>query len=83
MDKNENEFEADIQGIFLGMPYDFRRPSKTNVLSRIWNKNAPLFPPKSWGIGWTVNLKHPKAPLFFFMTAMIGSVAVLAALSNQ
>ena len=74
---------ADIQGTFLGMPYDFRRPTKARILSRIWNESAPLFPARAWGLGWTVNLKHAKAPLFLLVTALIGGVAFYAALSGK
>ena len=66
---------TDTQGEFLGMPYDFRRPSKQKILSRIWNDDGPLFPAKTWGMGWTINLKHPKAPLL-----LVSMVALLAAL---
>lgn len=41
---------------FLGMPYDWRRPTWKRVKSRIWNrKDRRLFTPKSFGWGWDVN----------------------------
>lgn len=49
----------DIQGRFLGIPYDWRRPTASRIRRRIWNKGGPMFPPKVWGWGWGVNLRHP------------------------
>jgi uncharacterized membrane protein len=47
----------------LGIPYDFRKPSIERAKSRMWNPDDPrLFPPKSFGWGWTLNfywLAHP------------------------
>lgn len=56
-------------GRFLGIPYDWRRPSAARLKSRWWNADDPrLFTPKSWGWGYDVNLyrllhpgKGPKA----------------------
>ena len=70
---------TDIQGEFLGMPYDFRRPNKEKILSRIWNDDGPLFPAKTWGMGWTINFKHPRAPLLLLATLSIPVTALLAA----
>jgi hypothetical protein len=43
-------------GTFLGIPYDWRRPTVRRVKSRWWNPNDPrLFTPKSWGWGWDIN----------------------------
>jgi hypothetical protein len=69
----------DIQGEFLGMPYDFRRPSKAKILSRIWNENGPLFPPKTWGMGWTLNFKHPAGPYVLTAILAIPTLALVAA----
>lgn len=48
---------------FLGMPHDWRRPTLERAKSRMWNPNDPrLFPPKSFGAGWTINaywVVHP------------------------
>lgn len=49
----------DTQGSFLGMPYDWRLPTPAKIAHRVWNPGGPLFPPKSWGAGWTLNLAHP------------------------
>jgi Family of unknown function (DUF5808) len=44
-------------GKFLGVPYDWRRPTVARVKSRMWNHDDPrLFTPKSFGWGWDVNL---------------------------
>lgn len=51
----------DVQGRFLGIPYDWRLPRLAKVKARIWNPDGPLFPPKVFGWGWTINLAHPAA----------------------
>lgn len=44
-------------GKFLGVPYDWRRPTVARVKSRWWNPDDPrLFTPKSFGWGYDVNL---------------------------
>lgn len=52
------------QGTFAGFPYDWRRPTVRRVRSRIWNPDEPrLFPPKSFGWGYTINLYWLVHPL--------------------
>lgn len=48
----------DIEGHKLGIPYDWRMPSKKKILARIWSPGGPMFPPKVFGWGWTLNLAH-------------------------
>ena len=44
-------------GTFLGVPYDWRRPTVARVKARWWNPSEPrLFTPKVYGWGWDVNL---------------------------
>ncbi|MEV5960505.1 DUF5808 domain-containing protein [Kribbella sp. NPDC051952] len=44
-------------GKFLGVPYDWRRPTMERTKSRWWNPDEPrLFTPKVVGWGWDVNL---------------------------
>ena len=44
-------------GTFLGVPYDWRRPTIARAKSRRWNPQDPrLFTPKTYGWGWDVNL---------------------------
>lgn len=44
-------------GKFLGVPYDWRRPTVARVKERWWNPGDPrLFTPKVYGWGWDVNL---------------------------
>jgi hypothetical protein len=49
---------------FLGVPYDFQPPTAERARSRMWNGDDPrLFPPKSFGWGWTINFYwffHPR-----------------------
>jgi hypothetical protein len=43
-------------GKFLGIPYDWRRPTGERVRSRLWNPSEPrLLVPKVYGWGWTIN----------------------------
>jgi Family of unknown function (DUF5808) len=44
-------------GKFLGIPYDWRRPTTARAKSRLWNPSEPrLIVPKAYGWGWTINL---------------------------
>jgi len=53
----------DPQGKFLGVPYDWRRPTVHRVRSRMWNpEDKRLFTPRSFGWGYDINfywLWHP------------------------
>lgn len=43
-------------GKFLGVPYDWRRPTVARAKSRLWNPAEPrLFVPKTFGWGYDVN----------------------------
>jgi len=44
-------------GRYLGLPYDWRRPTWERVKSRMWNPEDPrLLAPKAFGWGYDVNL---------------------------
>jgi hypothetical protein len=44
-------------GKFLGMPYDWRRPTVARFKQRWWNPNdRRFFTPKSYGWGFDLNL---------------------------
>jgi len=44
------------QGKFLGMPFDWRRPTVARVKSRLWNRrSSKLFVPKAFGWGYDIN----------------------------
>ena len=44
-------------GKFLGVPYDWRRPTLARLKQRWWNPSEPrLFTPKMLGWGWSINL---------------------------
>jgi uncharacterized membrane protein len=44
-------------GTFLGIPYDWRRPTVARAKSRWWNPEDPrLLTPKTFGWGWDINL---------------------------
>ena len=43
-------------GIYLGIPYDWRRPTVARAKSRWWNpRDRRLFTPKTFGWGWDIN----------------------------
>jgi len=43
-------------GTFLGVPFDWRRPTRARVRSRWWNRNdRRVFTPKSFGWGYDIN----------------------------
>jgi hypothetical protein len=45
------------QGHFLGIPYDWRRPTKARIKSRWWNDDDPrIFTPRAFGWGYDLNL---------------------------
>jgi len=44
-------------GKFLGIPYDWRRPTLARAKSRWWNpRDRRLFTPKTFGWGFDINL---------------------------
>ncbi len=44
-------------GTFLGIPYDWRRPTWSRVKERTWNSNDHrLLTPRAFGWGYSVNL---------------------------
>jgi hypothetical protein len=45
------------EGRFLGLPYDFRKPTWRRIQERVWNPRDPhIFTPKVFGWGFTINL---------------------------
>jgi hypothetical protein len=43
-------------GKFLGVPYDWRKPTRARYRSRLWNPNEPrLIMPRAWGWGYDLN----------------------------
>jgi hypothetical protein len=54
--RDENIPGSDGQKETLRIPYDWQRPTAARAKSRLWNKDEPrMFPPKSFGAGWTLN----------------------------
>jgi len=44
-------------GKFLGVPYDWRPPTRVRIKQRWWNRSeSRLFPPKVTGWGYDINL---------------------------
>lgn len=65
----------DIQGKALGIPYDFRWPTLARIKERLWQEGGPMFPPKVWGWGWTLNLAHKGS--WVLLTALLLAMALL------
>jgi hypothetical protein len=43
-------------GSFLGLPYDWRRPTRSRFRQRLWNRrDRRVFTPKTFGWGWSIN----------------------------
>lgn len=67
MDERKNEIDpakAPKTGKFLGIPYDWRRPSWKRFKERNWNPNDHnVITPKDYGWGWTINLHELAARL--------------------
>jgi len=43
-------------GKFLGVPYDWRKPTKARYRSRLWNPKEPrLITPRAFGWGYDLN----------------------------
>ncbi|HEY2777207.1 MAG TPA: DUF5808 domain-containing protein [Gaiellaceae bacterium] len=43
-------------GQFLGIPYDWRRPTVARAKSRLWNPDDPrVFTPRWFGWGYDIN----------------------------
>ena len=46
-------------GKFLGVPYDWRRPTLARAKSRWWNgDDRRVFTPKTYGWGYDVNVRE-------------------------
>lgn len=44
------------RGRFLGLPYDWRRPTLARIKSRVWNPDDPrVFTPRAFGWGLDIN----------------------------
>ena len=53
-------------GVWMGVPFDWRRPTRARVRSRFWNpKDRRLFTPKSYGWGYDINLAEVRRRLGF------------------
>ena len=64
----------DIQGHFLSIPYDWRWPTLHKVLTRIWQPGGPVFVPKVFGWGWTLNLANGRTWWLLGAVALLGLV---------
>ncbi|MGH7195256.1 MAG: DUF5808 domain-containing protein [Candidatus Saccharimonadales bacterium] len=51
------------QGKFLGIPYDWRRPTLARFKSRLWNRQAAFITPRAVGWGYDLNFYAVFHPL--------------------
>jgi len=70
----------DIQGRLFGfLPYDFRLPTMAKVAGRIYQPGGPVFVPKVFGAGWTLNFASRRSWLLLGGLLAIGLMAALTA----
>jgi hypothetical protein len=48
---------AGKRGKFLGMPYDWRRPTKERFKSNAWDREGKVFTPHTVGWGYGINFR--------------------------
>ncbi len=65
------------RGTFLGIPYDWSKPTLARMARNVWKPGGPMFPPKVWGWGWGLNLAHPGSKWLLGGIAVIAGAAVL------
>ena len=54
---NHDEQDIPATGRYLGMPYDWRKPSLARIRARAWNpQDRSLLTPKTFGWGYDANL---------------------------
>ena len=66
MDPTDN-----VQGTFLGMPYDFRTPTRRRIQLRLFNPAAGPFTPHVWGWGYTLNLGNPLSWVLILLATLL------------
>ena len=64
----------DVQGHFR-IPYDLRAPTLAKITRRLYNPGGPMFSPKVFGIGWTLNFAHPGSRWLLGVTIVAATVA--------
>lgn len=52
------------QGRFLGLPFDWKRPTRQEVGKGVWDpEDRRVFPPKNYGWGYGINFAEIKRRL--------------------
>ena len=51
----DEQDENDPQGRRLGLPYDWRKPTRRRLSARAWNRDGKVLTPKTFGWGYGVN----------------------------
>jgi len=46
-----------MPGKFLGIPYDWRRPTKERLRSNVWDKDGKVVTPHTVGWGYGINVR--------------------------
>ena len=56
-DPPADDHQPERTGRFLGIPYDWRKPTWARFKSRVWNSNEPrIWTPRYYGWGYDLNL---------------------------
>jgi len=63
--------QHDVQGKFLGLPYDFRGLSTAKLKARFWNPEGSMLSPHAWGWGYTLNLAHRGTWVTILLTTIL------------
>jgi hypothetical protein len=63
--------DLDAQGYFLGIPYDFRKPTLARTLRRLYHPGGPLLSPQVFGWGYTPNLARKGTWLLLGTAAVV------------
>ena len=75
-----NHLRTDETRTWMGIPYDWRRPTIQRIKARLWHPGGPLFTPKVFGWGYTLNFAHGGA--WALSAGMIGLGFLLSALAG-
>lgn len=63
--------EKPTSGELFGVPFNFERPSISNMLSAYWQPGEGLLVEKPFGIGYTLNLANWRAWVVVGVTALL------------
>ena len=68
------------QGTCCWLPYDWRLPTWARLKERLWNPGGPMFSPKVFGWGFTLNFAHKDTWIILGALVLSALVANLVSL---